>query len=94
MKKKWVGFVSGLSTSIRFWVHMARLRLCFFFVLFFFFLSSNLIFWVLPRVWLKPIIKTRNMLAADSLSTHTHYIFTGLSHPSVCVCVYVSCVGV
>lgn len=28
MKKKWVGFVSGLSASIRFWVHMARLRLC------------------------------------------------------------------
>jgi hypothetical protein len=55
----------------------------------FFFFSSNLIFWVLPRVWLKPIIKTRNMLAADSLSTHTHYIFTGLSHPSVCVCVCV-----
>jgi hypothetical protein len=59
----------------------------------FFFFSSNLIFWVLPRVWLKPIIKTRNMLAADSLSTHTHYIFTGLSHPSVCVCVCV-CVRV
>ena len=28
MKKKWVGFVLGLSASIRFWVHMARLRLC------------------------------------------------------------------
>ena len=36
MKKKWVGFVSGLSTSIRFWVHMARLRLCVFFFCFFF----------------------------------------------------------